>query len=137
MVASPDTPQEEGQCCHEVYALTCSKLFLKVPRGQQVGFPQPHTTGSWQWWAQGGKRLLGSRVNQERCWSWSRVACGSLALGNMQPRVSCQCLEFPLLLVDLLGMKCLQLQSRNQTWATLLPETMSWLKITLSLEELI
>lgn len=35
------------------------------------------------------------------------------------------------------GMRYLQLQSRNQTWATLVPETMSQLDTTLSLEEMI
>ena len=100
----------------------------------------PSATHSWELAVVGsGKKkcLLGSRVNQERCWSCSRVVGGSLALGNTQPTASCQGLEFPLLRVDLLGMKCLQLQSRNQTWATLLPETMSQLKTTLSLEEMI
>lgn len=78
------------------------------------------------------KCLLESRANQGRCWSCSRVVGGCLALKNMQPTVN-----FSLLQVDLLGMNCLQLQSRNQARATLLPETMSCLKTTHPLEEMI
>ena len=41
-----------------------SNSSSRHPEDNRVGFPEPPTTGGWQWWAQGRKKcVLGSRDN--------------------------------------------------------------------------